>query len=120
MRNRAGIVRFEHGSYSAGAGGRAFPLRALSLAPTEWEPDPNSRPWMLKREAIMRVSLVTGGAGFIGSHLVEALVRRGDTVRVLDNLSTGQLSNLAAVHDKIELIQGDVSDSDLLRIATRG
>ena len=42
----------------------------------------------------MRTFLVTGGAGFIGSHIAEALVQRGDRVRVLDNLSTGKLANL--------------------------
>src|SRR5207244_3875087 len=61
-----------------------------------------------------------GGAGFIGSHLVEALVRRGDIVRVLDNLSTGTLTNLAAVSDKIEVLVGDVGDPDLLRTAMKG
>ena len=43
--------------------------------------------------------LVTGGAGFIGSHLVEALVARGDAVTVLDDLSTGHLQNLLALRD---------------------
>jgi UDP-glucose 4-epimerase len=58
----------------------------------------------------MRRFLVTGGAGFIGSHLVETLVRRGDQVRVLDNLSTGFRGNLRSVTDDIELIEGDVAD----------
>jgi UDP-glucose 4-epimerase len=58
----------------------------------------------------MRIVLVTGGAGFIGSHLAEALVARGDRVRVLDNLCTGQRSNLASVEKKIEFIEGDVAD----------
>ncbi|MEX2143759.1 MAG: SDR family oxidoreductase [Anaerolineales bacterium] len=52
--------------------------------------------------------LITGGAGFIGSHLTEELVKRGDQVRVLDNFSTGKLRNLADVKDKIELIRGDL------------
>lgn len=51
--------------------------------------------------------LVTGGAGFIGSNLVDALLARGYSVRVLDNLSTGKRSNLP-VDDRIELIEGDV------------
>lgn len=55
-------------------------------------------------------ALVTGGAGFIGSHLVEALLRRGDKVRVLDNLSTGSQNNLAAVLDRVEFVQGDLRD----------
>ena len=58
----------------------------------------------------MSISLVTGGAGFVGSHLVEALVARGDRVRVLDNLSTGRKENLAGVWDRIEFAQGDISD----------
>ena len=57
-----------------------------------------------------RVCLVTGGAGFIGSHIVDALVQRGDKVRVLDNLSTGRVENLAQVRNQIELIEGDLVD----------
>lgn len=53
--------------------------------------------------------LVTGGAGFIGSHIAEGLVRRGERVRVLDNLSTGRLDKLAAVRGRIEFIKGDVT-----------
>lgn len=64
--------------------------------------------------------LVTGGAGFIGSHLVEALVARGETVRVLDNLSTGQIENLAAVRSHIEFVEGDVSDGDVAQRAMQG
>jgi len=62
--------------------------------------------------------LVTGGAGFIGSHLVEALVERGERVRVLDDFSTGRRENLAAVADRIELIEGDVADADTVERAT--
>ena len=51
----------------------------------------------------MRI-LVTGGAGFIGSHIVDGLVARGDRVTVLDNLSTGRVENLAAVRERIELV----------------
>ena len=68
----------------------------------------------------MPVCLVTGGAGFIGSHLVEALVKRGHVVRVLDNFSTGSLANLAAVADRIELIEADLIDYQKVRRATTG
>jgi len=61
----------------------------------------------------MRV-LVTGGAGFIGSHLVEALVARGDSVTVLDNSSTGNLNNLASVKEKIQIVDGDIRDNALV------
>jgi UDP-glucose 4-epimerase len=54
--------------------------------------------------------LVTGGAGFIGSHLVEALVGRGVPVRVLDNFSTGLRDNLAGVHPAPEVVEGDLED----------
>ena len=65
----------------------------------------------------MRV-LVTGGAGFIGSHLVEALVARGDTVTVIDNISTGNLENLASIKEKIEFVNGDIRDSALIESLT--
>ncbi len=62
--------------------------------------------------------LVTGGAGFIGSHLVEALISQGAQVRVLDNLSSGRLDNLAGL--EIELIVGDIRDRDQVLGAARG
>lgn len=61
--------------------------------------------------------LVTGGAGFIGSHLVEALLARGDRVRVLDDLSSGKRNNLP---QGAELIVGDVSDAPLVARAMAG
>jgi UDP-glucose 4-epimerase len=64
--------------------------------------------------------LVTGGAGFIGSHLVDALVARGDSVTVLDNLSTGRAANLSQVRDRIELIEGDLTDAAAVRRAVQG
>lgn len=56
--------------------------------------------------------LITGGAGFIGSHLVDALLARGYWVRVLDNLSTGKRSNLPLDNQRIELLEGDVADAE--------
>jgi UDP-glucose 4-epimerase len=61
--------------------------------------------------------LVTGGAGFIGSHLVESLVRAGHRVRVLDDFSSGSRGNLGAVRGDVEVIRGDCSDP---RAAARG
>lgn len=61
--------------------------------------------------------LVTGGAGFIGSHIVDALLAQGHTVRVLDNLSSGRRDNLSA---SAELIEGDIADFELVLQATLG
>jgi len=63
--------------------------------------------------------LVTGGAGFIGSHLVAALLERGDRVRVLDNFSTGRRENLTPFLGKIDLIEGDLRSLDDCRRACR-
>src|SRR4030095_10771366 len=68
----------------------------------------------------MTTYLVTGGAGFIGSNIVEALLRRGDRVRVLDNYSTGRVENLRDVLDRIEMIEGDVRDTDAVERAVKG
>jgi len=65
----------------------------------------------------MRV-LLTGGAGFIGSHLCDALITQGDTPVILDNLSTGQLSNIAHIQNKIEIHQGDIRDVALVNKLT--
>lgn len=67
----------------------------------------------------MATYLVTGGAGFIGSHLVERLVALGHRVRVLDDLSEGRKENLASVWDRIEFLEGDVRDPALVRRAVR-
>ena len=61
----------------------------------------------------MRV-FITGGAGFIGSHLCDALISRGDQVTILDNLSTGSQENIAHLKGKIEVTQGDIRDKDLV------
>jgi UDP-glucose 4-epimerase len=68
----------------------------------------------------MRKFLVTGGAGFIGSHIAEALVERGETVRVLDNLSTGNVENLAAFREQLDFVKGDLLDAELLREMVEG
>jgi nucleoside-diphosphate-sugar epimerase len=67
----------------------------------------------------MRV-LVTGGAGFIGSNLVERLVAEGHAVRVLDNFVGGRHSNLASCRDDVELVEGDVRDRDKVAGAAKG
>ena len=61
--------------------------------------------------------LVTGGAGFIGSNIVDELVRRGQQVVVLDDLSSGKEENLAAVRDKINLRIGSITDLAALQSA---
>jgi len=64
--------------------------------------------------------LVTGGAGFIGSHIVEALVKNGERVRVLDNLSTGRRENITPFLEHIEFIEGDLRDSETVRRVVQG
>ena len=64
--------------------------------------------------------LVTGGCGFIGSHLCEALLARGARVRVLDDLSSGHLANIAGFRDRVELVVGSVGDADTVSRAMTG
>ena len=64
--------------------------------------------------------LVTGGAGFIGSHLAERLVREGHRVRVVDNLSTGDERNVARLGGEVEFVRGDLRDPETCRRACRG
>ena len=68
------------------------------------------------------VSLITGGAGFIGSHLVDFLMKSGETVRVLDNLSAGDLSNLSLwlSSPKMKVFQGDVLDKEIIFNVLKG
>jgi UDP-glucose 4-epimerase len=68
----------------------------------------------------MRTVLVTGGAGFIGSHLAEALCARGKRVRVLDNLSTGSRNNLRNIDQQIEFIDGDITNPQQAAAAVSG
>ncbi len=68
----------------------------------------------------MAKCLVTGGAGFIGSHVADALIARGDRVRVLDNLSTGRKENLSRHASEIELLAEDLRDKEAVRKAVKG
>ena len=67
-----------------------------------------------------RSCLVTGGAGFIGSHIATALLSRGDRVRVIDNLATGKERNLDGIRDRIEFVEADLSDFEAMRRAFEG
>ncbi len=64
--------------------------------------------------------LVTGGAGFIGSNIVERLVKAGHYVRIVDNLSTGKMENIQEFMDNIDFLNGDLSDYDVARKAVEG
>jgi UDP-glucose 4-epimerase len=66
----------------------------------------------------MRV-LITGGAGFIGSHLADALIAHGDQVVVLDNFSTGSTANIKHITKNLEIIDGDIRNSDLINETTK-
>ena len=63
--------------------------------------------------------LVTGGAGFIGSHLVRALLERGDRVRIIDNFSTGNRANLSGLEDDIEVVEGELRSYERVHNAMR-
>ncbi len=67
----------------------------------------------------MPLALVTGGAGFIGSHLVEGLLARGYAVRVLDNFATSRRENVKPISDKIELLEGDIRNLTTVHAAMR-
>ncbi len=68
----------------------------------------------------MKRILVSGGAGFIGSHIVEALLERGHKVRVLDNFSTGKRNNLRTIRNDIEILAGDCADPKTAAKAMKG
>ena len=64
--------------------------------------------------------LITGGAGFIGSHIAEALLDKGESVRIFDNFATGKTSNLAVLKGGAQIIEGDLRDLDSVRSAVQG
>ncbi len=68
----------------------------------------------------MRTFLVTGGAGFVGSHIAQGLLARGDRVRVLDNLSTGSRANVEILGSDVEFIEGDITDPQTVAKAVKG
>ncbi len=68
----------------------------------------------------MSVWLITGGAGFIGCHIVEELVKRGERVKVFDNFSSGKIENISDFKNKIEIIKGDIRNFNDIEKATRG
>jgi nucleoside-diphosphate-sugar epimerase len=70
--------------------------------------------------ALSGIVLVTGGAGFIGSHIAEALVKSGARVRVVDNLSTGRLENLNGISGKIDFLNGDLAEESTANKAVEG
>ena len=63
--------------------------------------------------------LITGGAGFIGSNIAAALVRRGEKITILDNFSTGRYDNIGSIRDRITLIDGDITDYKIVCEAVR-
>ncbi len=68
---------------------------------------------------MMKTYLITGGAGFVGSHIAEALVKKGERVKIIDNLSTGRIENIELFIDKVEFIKGDIRNFDLLKEITK-
>ncbi len=68
----------------------------------------------------MALHLVTGGAGFIGSSIAEALLAKGETVRILDDFSSGRRENLESLPGRVELVEGRICDPETVARATRG
>ncbi len=63
---------------------------------------------------------ITGGCGFIGSHIAQALVQKGEKVRIIDNLSSGNLDNIEEFKAKVEFIEGDIREADVMRDVSKG
>lgn len=76
--------------------------------------------WVSRRGWVKKAYLVTGGAGFIGSNIVEELILRGQRVRVVDNFITGRRENIEPFLSKIELIEGDIRDLAFMEEAVKG
>lgn len=68
----------------------------------------------------MPLYLITGGAGFIGSHIAKRLVKDGESVRIFDNFSTGKMENLEEIRDSIDLREADLRDADAVKNAMKG
>src|SRR5678816_4258353 len=96
---------------------RSWWTRATSI--TAWTPTRSFVCNSYRREA-MATYLVTGGAGFIGSNIVDELLKRGARVRVLDNFSTGREDNVQEFASRVDLIRGDVRDEDAVDRAVKG
>jgi len=95
-----------------------------SISSNPSKPSISSNPSAIAKPPILQTSkpsnyLVTGGAGFIGSNIVEELVRLGHSVRVLDNFSTGKRENIAPFLKQIDLIEGDIRDEETCRQAVK-
>ena len=63
----------------------------------------------------MKNFLITGGAGFVGSHLAEKLIDRGDSITIVDDLNTGKTDNLEKIEEKINFVKGDIRNLELLK-----
>src|ERR671932_2418613 len=83
-------------------------------------PPPRGEPVPRRMVNALGTWLVTGGAGFIGSHLATHLAEAGRPVRVVDNLSTGSLANLAHLDGRVEFIEGDLADERVCAPAVDG
>jgi UDP-N-acetylglucosamine/UDP-N-acetyl-alpha-D-glucosaminouronate 4-epimerase len=100
-------------------GGQNSAYRLTATLSPEPSADFEVGPFFAQLTIRMATYLVTGGAGFIGSHLVEELVRRGQRVRVVDNLSTGKRQNIAHL-TSVEFVEGELADLEVARRAVDG